>query len=63
MGDRAARILGWTIVGAILAATAALIAGIGVIARQNRPMPPREAEASGSSPEGDAPYRAQITNV
>lgn len=34
MSDRAARILGWSIVGAILAATTALIAAIGLIARK-----------------------------
>ena len=58
--ERVAKVLGWTIVGGILAATAALIAGIGVLAQmdQDPPTPhsaedepPADAEDIGEQPE------------
>jgi hypothetical protein len=42
--ERIAKVLGWTIVGAILASTAALVAGIGVLARMQPEAPTPHSE-------------------
>lgn len=58
--ERIARVLGWTIVGAVLASTAALVAGIGLLARMqpepptphsSEDEPPADAENIGEQPE------------
>jgi hypothetical protein len=58
MNDKWPRILGWTLVGAFLSATAALVAGITIIARRRTSDPIANPEPATGGTERDEPDEA-----